>query len=553
MKPRICISKLVFNDSTELLLEDSDIVIFTGANNAGKSQVLRDIHSKASLTINQIVVKDMEFRKTGDIIEVADNFKDESGNYKYRVSNHVYYTEEELNKSWNSTESLFLRHFVNLLNTEGRLVASKNGNSFDPIHSLPQNPAQAIYADDSLEMKVSEMFHEAFGCNLIVNHTGSKIVLHVGEKPLMDEGEDRASVSYLKKLSNLPELEKQGDGMRSFAGVLMTVFTTFKTIILIDEPEAFLHPPQARLLGKMLVRNKQEGSQLLISTHSEDFLKGVLDTDSDNVRIVRINRDNEVNHMNVLNNADLKALWEDPILRYSNILSGLFHSKVVICESDTDCRFYQAVMNAISEKDGEISPDVLFVHCGGKERFKAVIPALTALKVKTVVVADIDILNKEETFKSVCDKLDIDWDSIKGKWKSVFEYVKGQRAQLNAEEVRREIMSVFDAVKTPQLSSDEVETIKAKLKASSAWAKVKEVGKAFFTGQAYNDVDEIMKECCSKGLFIVPVGELECFYKSLASKSNHGTKWVHAVMQKDLANDPELEEARRFVRGIQNY
>ena len=153
--------------------------------------------------------------------------------------------------------------------------------------------------------------------------------------------------------------------MRSFAGILLDVFTTHKTVTMIDEPEAFLHPPQARLLGRMLVKNKPNDRQLFISTHSEDFLKGLLDADSENVKIVRIDREGNINRIKVLDNEGVKNLWKDSILRYSNILSGLFHSKVVICESDTDCRFYQAIMNSLYEAENKTSPDVLFTHCGG--------------------------------------------------------------------------------------------------------------------------------------------------------------------------------------------
>ena len=147
--------------------------------------------------------------------------------------------------------------------------------------------------------------------------------------------------------------------------------------------------------------------------------------------------------------------------------------------------------------------------------------------------------------------MEISWDLVKLEWKTVFEYVKGQRAQLNTEEVRKDIEAIFNAVTTPQLSFDDIDAIKDKLKASSAWSKVKEVGKSFFVGGAYSALRELMNECKEKGLFIVPVGELECFYKPAAK--NHGTAWVNAVMALDLANEPELEEARRFLKEIAEY
>lgn len=553
MEPQIFIEKIVYNDGTEMKVGHSDIVIFTGANNAGKSQVLKDIDLMMESNGSKgLVATSVEINFVGDIKEREDDFKTKDG--RYRIGGNYFNEFDTIKDWWSNKQRIFVSFYKNRLSTEMRLQASNNAPSFDALNSDPNLPVQMLYLNDKLEDKLSGLFHEAFNEHLIVNRVGGNTIpIHVGLPPEKAVGEDRVSAGYLDKLRKLPILQNQGDGMRSFAGILLDVFTTQKTVTMIDEPEAFLHPPQARLLGRMLVKNKPNDRQLFISTHSEDFLKGLLDADSDNVKIVRINRKENVNTIKVLDNEGVKNLWKDSILRYSNILSGLFHSKVVICESDTDCRFYQAIMNSICEAVGVTSPDILYTHCGGKERFKAVIPALTALNVKTVVVPDIDVLNEENTFKTICEQMGIKWDDIRGKWKTVFEYVKGQRAQLNTKEARKEIMAILDKISTPQMSQDDIETVKSKLKASTAWSKVKEVGKNFFSGDAYSKLDELMTTCKSKGLYIVPVGELESFYKPLASKSNHGTKWVNAVMQKDFANDPELSEARTFVKEIMSF
>ena len=42
-KPEIHINSITFNDGTTLSLENNSILVFTGANNSGKSQVLKDI------------------------------------------------------------------------------------------------------------------------------------------------------------------------------------------------------------------------------------------------------------------------------------------------------------------------------------------------------------------------------------------------------------------------------------------------------------------------------------------------------------------------------
>ena len=552
-EPQIFVEKLHFNDGHEMSLGHSDIVIFTGANNAGKSQVLKDIDMHLeNIGKNGVVLTSMDIEFVGDISVRTKDFLNKDG--KYQIGGNIFHEFTSIEDLWNRKDRRFVIPNKNRLNTESRLNASKTAPSFNAQNEKPSSPVQKLYDDDKLEEKISNLFHEAFNEYLILNiRGGNQIPIHVGQPPKKEAGEERSSTSYTKKLCKLPILENQGDGMRSFAGILFDVFTSHKTITMIDEPEAFLHPPQARLLGRMLVKNKPNDRQFFISTHSEDFLKGLLDADSENVRIVRIERDGDVNNIKELDNNGVKKLWKDSILRYSNILSGLFHSKVVICESDTDCRFYQAILNALYEGKDLVSPDILFTHCGGKERLKTVIPALRELNVKTVVVADIDVLNNEDTFKTICDKMGITWDLIKAKWKSITEFVKNQKAQLETDEVRKEIKKIFDSVTTKQLSNDDIDAIKAKLKASTAWSLVKQVGMNFFHGQQYTDLEELMDLCQEKGLFVVPVGELEYFYRPLASNSTHGTKWVNGVMEKDLANDKNLEDARKFVKEIDEY
>lgn len=550
MEPRIFVNELNFNDGYKMTIGHSDIIIFTGANNAGKSQVLKDVDDLMSnKNAHGIVVTSLSLEYVGDFLEKIEDYKKKDG--FYHLSGNSYSDKENFKKMWENKDPRFAQDYKNRLDTETRLNISKTSPSFDVLNAEPSTPAQRLYKDDKLEKTISDLFHEAFNQYLILNRCGGSVIpIHVGQPPKMDAGEDRSSTSYLEKLRPLPFLEAQGDGMRSFAGILFDVFTSQKTVTMIDEPEAFLHPPQARLLGRMLVKNKPNDRQLFISTHSEDFLKGLLDADSDNVKIVRINREDNTNKIKTLNNEDVKLLWKDSILRYSNILSGLFHSKVVICESDTDCRFYQAILNALYEGQNKVSPDILFTHCGGKERFKAVIPALKALDVKTVVVADFDVLDKEVTFKTICERMGIEWDNMKNKWKTVFDIVEKQSTRLETEDVKREIKGLLDGITTPKLSDDDIEAIKSKLKASSAWSKVKKQGRSYFSDTVQSDLDDLMNTCKGKGLHIVPVGELECFYKSLASNSAHGTKWLNLVMEKNLANDPELEEARKFVKEI---
>ena len=302
----------------------------------------------------------------------------------------------------------------------------------------------------------------------------------------------------------------------------------------------------------MLALNKPNERQLYISTHSEDFLKGLLDANSQNIKIFRINRVKDINKMNLLNNDNIRKIWKDPILRYSNILSGLFHSKIIICESDVDCRFYQAIMSSLYKNEEDVNPDVLFTHCGGKKRLKTVISAMKALNVKIVTIADIDVLNEKTVFKDITDVLGINWTAIEKDWRVIYDYVASQRAQLNTEEIKKEIIEILESVNDTNFPKIQGDKIKDALKASTAWSKVKEVGKAFMKGDSYNSFKKIEELGREYGLFIVPVGELEGFYKPISA---HGTKWVNNVLEtlNDLDSNSELAEARAFVKAIIEY
>lgn len=545
---KVYIDQISFNDRSSFNFGHSDIVVFTGANNSGKSQVLRDIKSYfAKKEAIRVIVSNIKAWFGGDIQKLTNKCINKDG-YYYLHDIHVG-TKENLVYQWNSRNLSHIHSlFINYLSTEDRLNKANPVKSFNALIEAPKHPIQQLYIDDEQEQNLSALFHQAFGTEIIVNRgAGAQIPIHMGAKPTIEDGEDRVSRSYLQKLGQLPLIQNQGDGMRSFTGILLDAFTSDYDITLIDEPEAFLHPPQARLLGKMLAKNTPSNRQVFISTHSEDFLKGLLDADNENVKIIRINREENINHMSILNNDDIKNLWQDPILRYSNILSGLFHSKVVVCESDTDCRFYQAILSAINDGNS-ISPDILFTHCGGKQRLKTVIKALKSLNVKTVAVTDIDVLNDKKTFQEIIEASGETWGNVEAQWKIISKYVKSQRAQLDTEEVKSELDEIFKTFNEPQLTVEITNKIKKIIKQSSAWSIVKETGKTFFSGDAYKAFGELFDICKSLGILIVPVGELECFYKPDA---NHGTKWVNNVLETvDLKNDAELDSARSFVSEI---
>lgn len=67
-------------------------------------------------------------------------------------------------------------------------------------------------------------------------------------------------------------------------------------------------------------------------------------------------------------------------------------------------------------------------------------------------------------------------------------------------------------------------------------------------GEPIKHFDALSKSCSGHRLWIVPVGELEGFCRSVGA---HGPRFVERVLEeRNLETDPELHEAREFVRNV---
>lgn len=520
--PQVFMQSISFNDDTVIPLNCNSIVVFTGANNCGKSQILRDVENSLNKTNEnaQIIIKGFQCDFQGDILDksfLESHFSINQQGYFQIVGSGNAFEKSTLTDWWkkrtlyNDLHSLFVKR----LTTEMRLTVS---NALRRDSQPECHPIYKLYKSEQLAQQISDYFHQAFGEDLIVNRNEMRTIpLHVGKAPDKEAYTIKAQDQYYDKVSKLPKLQDQGDGMRSFASILLDTFTSEYSITLIDEPEAFLHPPQARVLGKMLAKNNPSNRQLFISTHSEDFLQGLLDADNKNVTVVRINRTDDINKMSILPNAEIKKLWGNPLLRYSNILSGLFHEKVVVCESDYDCLFYHAVMDAIYEYKGEIAPDILFTHCGGKSRMKDVVSALRAVNVPVVAVCDFDLMNSSQNLKPLINAFGLTWEN----------------------ELKDNMKIIYDNMNAKSSSGN------------NAWEQIKKIGKNGFTGDAPAAYEKVESICRNVGLFVVPVGEMECFDKTVNKEKK---EWVYHILENyDLAKEFKLQEARMFVEAISSF
>ena len=99
------------------------------------------------------------------------------------------------------------------------------------------------------------------------------------------------------------------------------------------------------------------------------------------------------------------------------------------------------------------------------------------------------------------------------------------------------------------LSSKEIKNITAALKKESKWEALKKSGTSALPSgdatQAFDELNEVLKQA---GIFIVPVGELECFVKQIGG---HGPDWTNKVLEyyPDLS-DKVYDEIKNFIKIV---
>lgn len=123
-KLEVFIKSISFNDETALPLTHSSIVVFTGANNCGKSQVLRDIEKYLQYWENpkSIIVSSLESEFIGEItkeniLEYFEPKKGETVSYNNtQLPNGLY--PYQIVEHWQKKQLIsFSSMFVHLLNT----------------------------------------------------------------------------------------------------------------------------------------------------------------------------------------------------------------------------------------------------------------------------------------------------------------------------------------------------------------------------------------------------------------------------------------------------
>ncbi|MCW0997913.1 ATP-dependent nuclease [Streptococcus anginosus] len=555
----VVIKEITFNDGNKWKFNKDDIVLLVGPNNVGKSRTLKDLREDLNDTSKiKVLVKEVTYETTGFSEEqLRDYFernyvKDSHGSYNVMIEENVYHSFNDFNFTNILDEKQFYKALFSFLSTENRLGLTRPIKFNSIVDNQNLNIMRKLDIDSESISKLNQALDSGFQKSVEVHE--DYLDGNMTKKYKIGESIEICNViksnkrDNLNKLKQFEDLHNQGDGIRNAVAVLASIIVNEHSLFLIDEPETFLHPPQARVLGKNIVR-LSEGKQLFISTHNIDFIRGVLEEASSRVKIIKIDRYDNNNTFNLVNNDSISNISSDKNLKYTNILNGLFYNQVVLCENESDCKFYSAILEY---EDLTTYQNTLFCAVGGKEQFKKIVPLLKRLNINYKIIADIDLINNIDSLKQLLNSIELQcYKKIEHQHKDFLNnFVKETNSQVKTQEViKAEIKQVFN--NDTLMSQQAVERIKTILRDVNvnSLKLLKTGGKSIIPqGECidlFNQINKFLKE---NNIFILECGEIERFVPEV---SGHGNTWVEKVFTNyaDISTDV-YDEARKFIRTV---
>ena len=554
MEVSIHVSTLEFASGDIINLEPNSIVVFVGPNSSGKTQSLKDIwnqlsspHQTSGLSIAGISIK-----KTGTVKQFLTFIRKNSivRDNTIRMSDLQVSPPNSLDNEWEKERPFYAGQVLaKLIGADDRLSAIKERTRIDRTNVKPSHPLPALDLEPAQERQVSKSFNNIFGQHLMLDRgAGAVVNLHIGTWVDAAVYGGEYSPDYSSEVRKRPDISEEGDGLKAAAGLFLNILSIPRSIYLIDEPDIYLHPPQAYAAAREIV-NISEGKQVFLATHNAHFVRGLLDTDSDRVVLVRLDRDDQTQSIKLIGNDVFREIESDPLIRFSNLLEAMFFRTAIICESEADCLFYRNLCRATDQSNSD--DDVFWLSAHGKQNIRKFTDILNRLGIRIVSIPDLDIVNDETNLRLLFESHGGSWDEIKTEFSTLAQLMRERKPTLSAYDVKAKIIEILNDLPSSKdglFQEHTAQQIRKVMSGASPWRELKDSGiKALGKGQNQVAAVKLLEKLLDHGILVPPVGEMESFYPLSGA---HGMAWVNEVLSLDLANDEKLSVAREFTTKV---
>lgn len=361
------------------------VTVFVGPNNSGKSKILSEIEqycrtgqkNTSSVILDDLTFSGLSAEGAGKAIEHIRHSPNPNetvhvdhviigsryGRMQVHLANLIRYVQ-------NPTENVpafcqwFLTHNTLMLDGRSR-INLVNQQSAGDLQQAPQSSFQALFRDDAKRHEVRRIVVKAFGWYFVIDPTNlGQLRIRLADRAPKSDLEERGIHEEAVLFHSKAQLiDFASDGVKAFAGIVTELVAGDPRIVLIDEPEAFLHPSLAFELGYEVSRAALTADKrVFASTHSPTFVMGCIQSGAP-VNIIRLTYRGGVATARLLPSGEILKLMRNPLLRSTGVLSGLFYEFVIVTESDADRAFYQEINERLLRFKPEWGiPNCLFIN-----------------------------------------------------------------------------------------------------------------------------------------------------------------------------------------------
>ncbi|MGE6574035.1 ATP-dependent nuclease [Paenibacillus xylanexedens] len=432
----------VFSEKFSIQFSKTDVVILTGKNNTGKSTFLEAINQFFLPTVakTKIPVECYSAQDESKVIEleavfvidekevtIIKKYANDNGKFYYEnkeikrghelketldeiLVNAPYYitpymTTDEIDKQINDIYSQIItseltklenddlsdfkpkQEYLELKKAIPTLLAqlkSKTDQALKTVSGNVSQNLQSLFSNQDLKLIVTGGESNGFSISDIVKSTISSVTIDNKQfqgMPLSTQGTGIQRMSLIYIFQNLIEQGLLGAKQNK--------------MLLIDEPEAFLHPEAVRALSSSLYAIGSE-MPLIISTHSPVLID--LSQNHTSIQVFRIGTSKAVElYQSSSSVFDVNDITNMKILNYvdSYINEFFFAKDIVIVEGDTE---YIALKHYI--KDKKLSIHV--IRARGKGTICSLMKILNQFGTPYCVIHDVDnnVKYEQKTLKA---------------------------------------------------------------------------------------------------------------------------------------------------------
>ncbi len=521
------------------------VTVFVGPNNSGKSKVLSEIGQscrsgqKDTMTV---ILDDLEFVGLPPevVAKTIDHFTLLPNPGEAVLAEHVIVgrggerrqvalrdlrgaLETPARNRWLFSNG-FLRYSTLMLDGRNRINLVSDQAAGD-LQQPPVSSLQVLFRDDAKRHDVRRILEDAFGSHFVIDPTfiGQLRIRLSAKAPENDIEERGIHAEAVKFHAQAQYIELASDGVKAYTGIITELIAGDPRVVLIDEPEAFLHPSLAFKLGTEVSRAAvNSDKRVFVSTHSTQFVMGCIQSGAP-VTIIRLTYRAGVATARVLPSAEILELMRNPLLRSTGVLSGLFYEFVVVTESDADRAFYQEINERLLRFKPEWGiPNCLFINAQNKQTVQTIIRPLRKLGIPAAGVVDVDVFKEGGTV----------WTSL--------------LASASVPEIAHQPLGALR------------QAIKQAMEKTGRDMK-KDGGIAILETADHEAARNLLSQLREYGIFVVPGGELESWLKPLGAVG-HTPFWLVSMFEK-MGEDPEAtnylkpsgDDVWEFLSQVRNW